>query len=291
MVVPAGTCWPIHYLMLATLPFITKKDAVVERLRTEILDGRLGAGAAVIQEDVAVRFGVSPTPVREALGILESEGFLESRPHRGFVVTRRGSLDSAEMEAILEVRAVLEAFALRRLSSVQARTACEYLRENLRLADEALRKGRVHDFRELNAEFHRELSRGTGSQVVSSMLTRLSTHSMFVPGLDHGRMAEVLRDHQQIGEALGRGKTAAAAVLLASHLRRNLVAFRRSRNTNDEGVTAEKDGLVPSTARSALGQRSHPLKPAPLSPPATVRSARAARDRRTRTKSRRPASR
>ncbi|MGE5595736.1 MAG: GntR family transcriptional regulator [Hyphomicrobiales bacterium] len=79
----------------------TKADVVYEALQNAILSGNLSAGERLRQEEVAARWGVSQTPVREAFRRLESEGLVEHAPNRGVVV--RGipwTPPPAPMEAI-----------------------------------------------------------------------------------------------------------------------------------------------------------------------------------------------
>jgi DNA-binding GntR family transcriptional regulator len=88
----------------------TAQDLVLEVLRQAILENVLPPGARLRQEDLAVAFRTSRIPVREALRALEYEGLARSVPHRGFTVT---ALDGDEIEEIYELRAVLEAHAIR----------------------------------------------------------------------------------------------------------------------------------------------------------------------------------
>lgn len=64
----------------------TKTDAAYEAIRSAILDGRIVEGTPLRQEQVAVAYGMSPTPVREAFRRLEAEGLVHRAPHRGVIV-------------------------------------------------------------------------------------------------------------------------------------------------------------------------------------------------------------
>jgi len=86
----------------------TLQDIVTDRLRDLILGGHLGPGDRLQHDDLARQFGVSRMPVREALRVLQSEGLVELRPHRGAVVVDLWPKDVAE---IFEIRAMLEARA------------------------------------------------------------------------------------------------------------------------------------------------------------------------------------
>lgn len=64
----------------------TKADLIYEALQTAILSGRIAEGEHLRQEDIAAKWGMSQTPVREAFRRLESEGLVEHAPNRGIIV-------------------------------------------------------------------------------------------------------------------------------------------------------------------------------------------------------------
>src|SRR5215470_8320700 len=85
------------------------KDVIYQELRERIVFGGFLPGDRLIEADLAARFGVSKTPVREALLSLEGEGLVVLRPHRGAEVTR---LSVAEWSDLIFLRDVLEVGAL-----------------------------------------------------------------------------------------------------------------------------------------------------------------------------------
>jgi DNA-binding GntR family transcriptional regulator len=84
---------------------------ILENLRSAILDGTLQAHTLIRQDELAVAYGVSRMPIREAIRLLEAEGLVISRPNRGAVVA---PLDPEDAEEIFDVRAALESLAVRR---------------------------------------------------------------------------------------------------------------------------------------------------------------------------------
>lgn len=84
---------------------------LLEQLREAIIAGTLPPGSVIRQEELAETYGVSRMPVRQALEVLASEGWIEQRPHRGAVVAR---LDAEDALELFEVRAALEELAIRR---------------------------------------------------------------------------------------------------------------------------------------------------------------------------------
>lgn len=89
---------------------VSTPDLVVERLRGDIVSGRLAPGEPLRQDEIARSFGVSHVPIREAFLRLESERLVEIRPRRGAIVA---ALSAAELEELNEMRAALECCALR----------------------------------------------------------------------------------------------------------------------------------------------------------------------------------
>lgn len=85
-------------------------DDVAERLRALILSGELAPKSRVHEQDLAERFGISRTPMREAIKILSAEGLVELLPNRG---ARVATIDETEIDEMLEVIAGLEANAAR----------------------------------------------------------------------------------------------------------------------------------------------------------------------------------
>jgi DNA-binding GntR family transcriptional regulator len=85
-------------------------ETLAEALRRDIADGRLGPGEALRQEELALRFGTSRIPVREALRALQAEGLVSYSPNRGATVA---VVSDAEIQEMLEVRIALECHALR----------------------------------------------------------------------------------------------------------------------------------------------------------------------------------
>lgn len=88
----------------------TAQDLVLAALREAIHESVLPPGARLRQEELSAVFATSRIPVREALRLLEYEGFVTSEPRRGFVVTE---LDADQLEEVYELRCVLETHAVR----------------------------------------------------------------------------------------------------------------------------------------------------------------------------------
>src|SRR5207237_2943465 len=88
----------------------TAQDVVLTAMREAILPAALPPGMRLRQEKLAVMFGTSRIPVREALRALEYEGLVTSLPYRGFTVTE---LDADDIEEVYDLRILLEGHAVR----------------------------------------------------------------------------------------------------------------------------------------------------------------------------------
>ena len=93
----------------------TKSDAIAQEIRRRVLSGRYPRGTRLRQDELAADFGVSITPVREALRVLESERLLVAEPHRGVRVAELIDVDA--IRAGYVVRRLAETFAVRRAAS------------------------------------------------------------------------------------------------------------------------------------------------------------------------------
>ncbi len=89
----------------------TAQEAVLAEIREQLLDGRLPPGESIRPDALGDELGVSAVPVREALRILEGEGHVHYRPHRGYVVA---ALDVSDLVEIYRIRELLETEAVRR---------------------------------------------------------------------------------------------------------------------------------------------------------------------------------
>jgi DNA-binding GntR family transcriptional regulator len=210
-----------------TRPPQSKTAYVVERLREEIAAGVIVAGAPLRQTEIASRYGVSPTPVREALRILEAAGTIVYSPNRGATVREMNPTDSDDL---YRLRAEMEGFACE--LSVQRRGA-DLAPELERIVKqlEARDPERDHaDMYRLNRDLHLHIA-GAGSQVVLQQV--IGVWEAFPPAVTvwgFPKIAAALhRDHRRIITAVRANDPALARrrmeehVLNARNLRRKFV--------------------------------------------------------------------
>jgi len=93
----------------------SKKELVYEKLREQIIDCSLSPGMPINEADFAERFGVSKTPIREAIRQLEREGLVDSIPGRGSIISY---ISSGDIYEIFEIREIIECGAIRRAAKL-----------------------------------------------------------------------------------------------------------------------------------------------------------------------------
>lgn len=131
------------------------RERVYTRLKARILSGELGPGERLTEEHLAEQLEASRTPVREALHKLASEGLIRALPTRGF----RVSGDSREeMEEVFELRAVLEAYALRLACERISPEDLETLQGFIQQAEEAYGREDIDGVFHWNTLFHDTLN-------------------------------------------------------------------------------------------------------------------------------------
>lgn len=200
------------------MDFQSKSDVVADALREEIRLGQLESGALLRQRDLAARFGVSPTPVREALRRLEAEGFAVSVLHRGAQVVRR---EEARLGENFLIRAALEPLAAQLAAE---RITVDDLAEITRL-HERLSTANGLDapaVAELNQAFHLRIYEAAASPVLMTLLRLLWSSVGETPSRRRGAL-ESSTQHAAILDALRRGDGKAAAEMTRSHIEEAMV--------------------------------------------------------------------
>lgn len=191
---------------------------VAERLRQRIFAHELTPGTWIDEQKLAEQYGISRTPLREALKVLASEGLVELRPRRGCYVTEisRQDLDDIfPLMAMLEGRCAAEAANRAKPADIAALKA---IHEQL---ESAARDGRIDAFFESNQEFHKKIQELSGNRwllsVIQDLRKVLKLSRMHSLSLE-GRLQQSLDEHRVILAALIAGDAARAEKLMHDHL-------------------------------------------------------------------------
>jgi len=182
---------------------VTLSTQVAERIRDDILSGAHAPGAQLHEVELALAFGVSRGPLREAMQRLVQEGLLVSLPHRGVFVAE---LSEDDMLDVFFVRASLEEAAVRRIVERGDRAATATALTNLaERMDRAMRSGDETRGGELDFAYHRTLVDAAGSARLSRTYatvqaeTRLCLHRLMGGyrsradlAVEHVRLADLI---------------------------------------------------------------------------------------------------
>jgi DNA-binding GntR family transcriptional regulator len=211
-------------VVTAPVRFTTKRDAVAEAIRHEILNGTLAPGTQLQQDELASRLGVSPTPVREAFGALQAEGFLENIPHRGVFVSNPGVKDLID---VYEMIAMVEGLALRRAITADPKDTLRRLTKLVARGEVELKSENAERIRRYNVGFHETLIQIAHSQAITEMAGKLRARSLFFLPFDLSYMRVVQLEHVAMLEALREGEVDHATQLLADHYRRHVERLKK----------------------------------------------------------------
>jgi DNA-binding GntR family transcriptional regulator len=169
------------------------------------------------ERKLAIDFGISRTPVREAMAQLEREGFVRAVPRRGSYVVRKTRREVVEM---ITVWAALESMAAR-LITQNAKTAdIASLRAMFTKFENGKLHARLDEYSEVNIEFHQTIIRMSGNGVLISQAENLFTHMRMIRRKTIGeqdRADRSIRDHMNIIEALEARDTLRAETLVRDH--------------------------------------------------------------------------
>jgi DNA-binding GntR family transcriptional regulator len=169
------------------------------------------------ERQLAADFGISRTPVREAMAQLEREGFVRSVPRRGVYVVRKTRREVIEM---ITAWAALESMAARLITHNADGGDIASLRRMFVTFENGALHARLDEYSEVNIEFHQAIIRMSGNGVLISLAENLFTHMRMIRRktiVEKDRADRSIRDHMNIIEALEARDTLRAEELVRNH--------------------------------------------------------------------------
>jgi DNA-binding GntR family transcriptional regulator len=203
-------------------------DEIIEKLRDMISEGELPPGTRVPEKMLCIRFGVSRTPLREALKVLGSEGLVDLLPNRGAVVAR---LTADDIEEMFPVMGQLEALA--------GELACRNITEegvaeirllHFQMVLEYTRSDRSAYFK-VNQEIHSKILSAARNQTLDNLYRSLAgriRHTRYLANMSQARWTKAVEEHEQILAALAARDGSRLSQILKQHLANKLEAVRES---------------------------------------------------------------
>ncbi|MCD7736997.1 MAG: GntR family transcriptional regulator [Lachnospiraceae bacterium] len=197
----------VETLQLQMNEYLPLRDVVFQTLRQAILRNEIKPGERLMEIHLAQKLGVSRTPVREAIRMLELEGLVTTIPRKGAVVA---DITISDLEDVLEVRLALEELAVQ---NVCRRITQEQLEGMRCLADEfreSLKKDDVDAYAQADMKFHDAIYNATGNRRLVQILNNLreqmyryrmeylkdkSSHQILVR--EHAEILQALEAHDE----------------------------------------------------------------------------------------------
>lgn len=204
---------------LARAEALTEK--VAERLRQAILSGALAPGAHLSVPEIARQLGVSRTPAREGLILLEREGLVEPRSSAGMAVIAGGT---AEILDLLDIREGLEIMTVRRAAERMDDRAVDRLKALFAAHEAVLDEGDVGRHVALDAAFHAMIGEGAANARLARQLTQIDQQLRVL----NSRLSRakgwsgraVLNDHRAIVTAIAKHDPDEAEKRMRMHIER-----------------------------------------------------------------------
>ena len=206
-------------------------DAVLGLLMDQVIEP--GSRASI--DGIARQLNVSPTPVREALARLESEGLVVKKALKGY--TAAPLLDSDGLRQLFEMRRLLEPYATRNAAGEmdaetlqQLEDLCEAMHRSGQAAHTGEDRFRDYkDFANQDAEFHRIIAEHSGNALLADAIARLRSHlHQYRIYFTHGVVDETSGEHEAVLEALRSGTPASAEKAMLDHITKSYARISAS---------------------------------------------------------------
>lgn len=193
-------------------------DEVADRLRELITRGELAQGERLNERMLTERFGISRTPLREAVKILSAEGLVTLLPNRGAVVT---TITRADVEDMFQVMAVLEALAGELAAQRASEKDIAAVAELHRRMRDCHAAGDLAGYFEFNQRIHQRIVDCAGNSELADAYRRISgriRRARYMANLSKSRWNEAMEEHEQILDALTKRDKERLKSLLVVHL-------------------------------------------------------------------------
>ena len=195
---------------------------LVEQVHGALLDdiasGKLAPGDRIIQEQIAQALGVSRQPVQQALALLRNQGVLHDAPGRGLIVA---PLDTAYVQHMYDMRAVIEGLACRRAAETNADKAARQGQALIEAGRKAVASGSVAKMIAADVRFHEFIYSLSGNPLVAPALSTHLTYTQRVMGevlLRDEQPRDIWNQHAEIMDAIASGNGERAESLVRAHI-------------------------------------------------------------------------
>jgi len=223
---------------------ISLHGEILSRLRDYVVEGNLPEGARVPERQLCEMFGISRTPLREALKVLASEGLIDLLPNRG---ARVRQLSRRDLEELFEVMGGLESLAGRlACESITDEEIAEIERLHYEMYGHYLHRD-MHNYFQINQRIHEKIVEASRNEILrttyanfAGRIRRVRYSANFAR--KRQRWGEAMREHEAILDALRRRAGSELSDILFHHLRNKRAAAVEHLAEVESGATASAAG-------------------------------------------------
>jgi len=205
------------------------RNKVFKYIKTQIIKGQYNPGESLVESKLAEELGVSRTPIREAIRLLELEGLVETTPNKGAVVL---GISPKDVEDIYAIRQLVEGLAARWAAERMTPGDKKELQKVLDLMEFYAHRQDLDELANLDNKFHQIIFEASGSKILNLTLSNLHQYvqlarleSLKVPD----RIEQTLTEHRCIVESFLEGNPEKAEQALTRHVRQ---AYTNYKNRN-----------------------------------------------------------
>lgn len=205
-------------LELNTNAYLPLRDVVFHTLREAILKGEIKPGERLMELQLASKLGVSRTPIREAIRMLELEGLAVTTPRKGAEVAK---MTEKDMEDVLQIRKALDELAVGLACDNIVESQLEKLFVALKNFEESTRSGDVKQIAQADVEFHDVIYQAADNPKLMNMLNNLreQIYRYRVEYLKNkSSYPRLIEEHKEIYEGLKRGDKQAVVEIVSHHV-------------------------------------------------------------------------
>lgn len=193
-------------------------DKLIAQIKQDIADGTLGPGDQLEEAELADRFGVSRTPIREAIRSLVDSGILETRPRKGAIVR---CLTATELLDLFDVAAELEGMACRLAANAMTEAHVGAMQSALAACEKAVGDNDTRAYSKANLEFHATIHLAAGNHWLVDQLGQIELRINSYRAMPYevrGRIEQSVAEHVAIYSAILAGEGEKARELMRDHV-------------------------------------------------------------------------
>ena len=198
--------------------YLPLRDVVFNTLREAILRGDLKPGDRLMEIQLAEKLGVSRTPIREAIRMLETEGLAVTFPRKGATVA---AMTTKDMEDVLQIRETLEELAVRLACDRITEEGVEKLRKNMGAFENAIKNGNIKLIAKCDEEFHDIIFASSGNPRLVSLLNSLR-EQMYRYRIEYLKDAKnypaLMEEHRAIFDGISKRSKNDVASVMRRHI-------------------------------------------------------------------------